>query len=202
VMLHLGMSGSLRILPLSTAPGKHDHIDIELDDQRLLRFRDPRRFGSVFWLAGERSHPLLDDLGPEPLEPAFSAEHLHHVSKGRRAPVKQVVMNSHVVVGVGNIYANEALFMAGIRPARLAGKISLPGHRRLVAAIKEVLSQAIAAGGTTLRDFVHEDGSPGYFRQELRVYGRGGEPCITCRKPLSETRLGGRTTVFCTACQR
>lgn len=205
MMVHLGMSGSLRMLPADTAPQAHDHIDILLDNDRLLRFTDPRRFGSVFWIDNTDlipDHWLLDELGPEPLSDDFDGDYLFNLSRGRKTAVKTFLMNSHVVVGVGNIYANEALFDAGIRPDRLAGRISLERYRGLADAVRAVLNNAIAAGGTTLRDFVREDGSPGYFRQDLKVYGRGDKPCLTCGRPLKESRLGQRTTVFCQACQR
>ncbi|MCB1691297.1 MAG: bifunctional DNA-formamidopyrimidine glycosylase/DNA-(apurinic or apyrimidinic site) lyase [Pseudomonadales bacterium] len=201
VMIHLGMSGSLRVLPGDTEPGKHDHLDFHLDSGRLLRYRDPRRFGSVFWVPEGDAHPLLQSLGPEPLSPDFDGDYLFAQSRGKKAPVKSFIMDSHLVVGVGNIYANEALFAAGIRPTRLAGTISRARYERLAGAIKTVLSRAIEAGGTTLRDFVREDGSPGYFRMDLKAYGRGGEPCIECGRRLAEIRLGQRTTVFCTRCQ-
>lgn len=202
MMIHLGMSGSLRVLDETVEPGKHDHIDIALEDHKILRFRDPRRFGSVFWLQGGDTHSLLANLGPEPLEDAFDGEYLFRRSRGRKGPVKVFLMNSHIVVGVGNIYANEALFQAGIHPTRPAGKISRARFDRLAAAVKEILIGAIAAGGTTLRDFVHEDGSPGYFRHDLKVYGRGGESCVRCGGGLKEIRLGQRTTVYCGQCQR
>ena len=202
MMVHLGMSGSLRVLPGAVPPELHDHIDIRLDDERILRYRDPRRFGSVFWLPGTESHALLGELGPEPLSDDFDGSYLFRLSRRRKGPVKTFIMNSHVVVGVGNIYANEALFQAGISPVRAAGRISAPRYELLAAAIKDVLARAIEAGGTTLRDFVREDGSPGYFRHDLAVYGRGGEPCVVCGRALKEIRLGQRTTVYCTRCQQ
>lgn len=210
LMVHLGMSGSLRVLPQATLAGTHDHVDLHLDGGRMLRYTDPRRFGSIFWIAaadglsaaGPVSHWLLDDLGPEPLGADFSGEYLYRLSRGRRVAVKVLLMNSRIVVGVGNIYANEALFEAGIRPDRLAGRISRARYDRLAVAVKSVLVRAIAAGGTTLRDFVREDGSPGYFRHDLKVYGRGGEPCSRCGQPLKEVRLSQRTTVYCGHCQR
>jgi formamidopyrimidine-DNA glycosylase len=201
-MIHLGMSGSLRVLPDDAVPGKHDHVDFELDGGQLLRYRDPRRFGSIFWVPAGESHWLLDELGPEPLSDDFDGDYLFRTSRGRKTPVKVFLMNSRVVVGVGNIYANEALYLAGIRPDRLARSVSRARFLRLGEAVKRVLASAIDAGGTTLRDFVREDGSPGYFRHDLKVYGRGGEPCMACGRPLKEIRLGQRTTVFCTRCQR
>ncbi len=202
MMIHLGMSGSLRVLPASLPPEAHDHVDIVLDDGHLLRYRDPRRFGSVFWLPGDDSHPLLESLGPEPLGDGFDGAHLHALSRGRKSSVKTFIMDNHVVVGVGNIYANEALFQSGISPARAAGRVSRTRYDELAAAIRDVLARAITAGGTTLRDFVREDGSPGYFRHDLAVYGRGGEACRRCGSVLKEIRLGQRTTVYCTSCQR
>ena len=202
MMVHLGMSGSLRIVRPDQAVKKHDHIDIVFSDGRILRYHDPRRFGSVFWLPGDSSHKLLDDLGPEPLSGEFNADYLHRLAAGRKVAVKSFIMNSRVVVGVGNIYANEALFSAGIRPDRAASRIGFERYQKLVREIKTVLRRAIQSGGTTLRDFVREDGSPGYFRQKLNVYGRGDEPCRRCGGNLKEIRQGNRSSVFCAACQR
>lgn len=202
VMIHLGMSGSLRVLPAETPVEKHDHIDLRLDDDRVLRYRDPRRFGSFFWLAGDESHKLIDSLGPEPLSENFDGDYLFRQSRKKSVAIKQFVMDGKVVVGVGNIYANESLYLSGIRPDRKAGSVTRKRYQDLAQRIKTVLSAAIEAGGTTLRDFVNEDGKPGYFKHELKVYGRGGEPCLTCNKPLMETRLGQRTTVFCRDCQQ
>jgi formamidopyrimidine-DNA glycosylase len=173
LMVHLGMSGSLRIMPADTPPLYHDHIDIVLDNEYCLRYHDPRRFGSFHWLQSLQ-HPLLDHLGPEPLSGSFSGAYLYERSRRRRIPVKQFIMDGKVVVGVGNIYANEALFMAGIHPARAAGRVAKARYEILVGTIKQVLADAIKQGGTTLRDFVGGDGSPGYFAQQLRVYGREG----------------------------
>ena len=202
LMVHLGMSGSLRVLPIGTPPAKHDHVDIEFDNGKLVRLTDPRRFGSVLWQDKEFAHPLLAKLGPEPLSEAFDVDYLFKASRNRSLPVKQFIMTSEVVVGVGNIYANESLFKAGIDPRKPAGKISKQRYARLVDEIKTVLDYAITRGGTTLRDFLSSDGKPGYFAQELSVYGRGGEPCKQCGKPLKEIRMGQRTTVFCSGCQR
>lgn len=203
LILHLGMSGSLRILPEDTAPSTHDHVDIAFANGKLLRLRDPRRFGAVLWTDTSPSqHTLLRNLGPEPLEQEFDASYLYRCSRGRKAAVKTFIMDGRVVVGVGNIYANEALFRAGIRPDRGAGRISAARYEGLVGAIKTVLGEACEQGGTTLRDFVNDEGKPGYFSQRLQVYGRGGEPCISCKASLRETRLGQRSTVFCGQCQR
>ncbi|MCG6941877.1 MAG: bifunctional DNA-formamidopyrimidine glycosylase/DNA-(apurinic or apyrimidinic site) lyase [Thiohalocapsa sp.] len=203
LILHLGMSGSLRVLPADTPPGPHDHIDLVLDNGRCLRLRDPRRFGSLHWAEPPvEAHPLLASLGPEPLSPAFDGAYLHRLSRGRRAPVKTFIMDSHVVVGVGNIYASEALHRAGIHPHRPAGRIALPRYQRLAAAIKTVLTAAIAEGGTSLRDFVQEDGNPGYFARALRVYGRTGLPCPTCGTPIRQQRIGQRSSFYCPRCQR
>lgn len=203
LLVHLGMSGSLRIVPADTPAGKHDHVDINFVDGKTLRFTDPRRFGCMLWLPGSApGHALLDSLGPEPLETDFSEQYLFQRSRGRKVPVKTFIMDSHVVVGVGNIYANEALFAAGISPRRAAGRVSLKRYQKLVQAIKQVLQRAIDAGGTTLRDFTNSEGKPGYFKQSLAVYGRAGEPCKECRTPLTEIRLGGRSTVYCRQCQK
>jgi formamidopyrimidine-DNA glycosylase len=203
LIVHLGMSGSLRILPEGQPYGKHDHVDLIFADRTLLRFNDPRRFGAVLWTAEPvTAHPLLKDLGPEPLTAEFDGSRLYEMAQNRKTPVKSFIMDSRVVVGVGNIYANEALFSAGILPTRHAGKISLGRYRRLAECIRLVLGDAIRQGGTTLRDFVNEAGKPGYFQQQLKVYGRGGQPCSVCGEPLSETRVSGRSTVFCKQCQR
>ncbi len=203
LLVHLGMSGSLRMAPVGEAPGKHAHVDLVFDSGQALRYTDPRRFGSLLWQpAGTGEHPLLQDLGPEPLGDDFDGELLYRKSRGRRTAVKPFIMDSRIVVGVGNIYACEALFLAGIHPARACGRISAMRYRRLAEAIRAVLGNAIRAGGTTLRDFSGGDGRPGYFRQQLHVYGRGGEECPHCRGSLRELRLGQRATVFCPACQR
>lgn len=201
LMVHLGMSGSLRIMPANTPPLFHDHIDIVLDDGRCMRYNDPRRFGSMHWLESD-NHELLDHLGPEPLSDDFSGAYLYHRSRRKKVAVKQFLMDGKMVVGVGNIYANEALFMAGIRPDRAAGRISQARYETLVGCVKEVLGNAINQGGTTLRDFVGGDGKPGYFAQQLRVYGRGEQPCRLCAARLREIRQNNRTTVFCSHCQR
>lgn len=201
LMVHLGMSGSLRVMPAEAPTLFHDHVDIVLDDGNCLRYNDPRRFGSLHLLSSDE-HPLLSNLGPEPLSAEFDGAWLYHRARGRRIAVKQFIMDGHVVVGVGNIYANEALFMAGIHPARAAGRISLERYRRLAEAIKVLLSAAIEQGGTTLRDFVGGDGKPGYFAQQLRVYGRAQLACRQCAGILREIRQGNRSSVYCPNCQR
>jgi formamidopyrimidine-DNA glycosylase len=202
-MLHLGMSGSLRVLPRVATPGLHDHLDLELSSGRVLRFNDPRRFGSAHWFAGDPAHhPLLADLGPEPLGPDFDVDYLTRACRGRRIAIKQQLMNGRVVVGIGNIYASEALFLAGIHPTRAAGRIGQARLGRLVAAVREVLEAAIRDGGTTLRDFAWGDGRPGYFRQALMVYGRAGEPCLRCGGTVAGIVQGQRSTYYCARCQR
>jgi formamidopyrimidine-DNA glycosylase len=201
-LVHLGMSGSLRIVDAISKPNKHDHFDWAFGDT-LLRYHDPRRFGTLLWIEGDTAqHPLLDNLGPEPLTDSFTAEYLFNRSRKRKQAVKQFIMDSHTVVGVGNIYANEALFMARVKPIRKAGALTLQQCELLVQCIKQVLAKAIDQGGTTLRDFVGGDGLPGYFQQQLLVYGRGGEPCQQCKKALKEIRMNGRTTVYCVSCQK
>ena len=201
-LLHLGMSGSLRVLPADVPAGTHDHVDLALDSGRVLRFNDPRRFGCLLWQAPGTTHELLRGLGPEPLSEAFHGDYLFAVSRGRKAPVKTFLMDQAVVVGVGNIYAAEALFAAGISPLRPAGRVSRERYRLLSDAVKRILAHAIARGGTTLRDFLAPDGAPGYFEQELAAYGRGGEPCPRCGRPLKQAVIGQRTTVWCGTCQR
>lgn len=201
-ILHLGMSGRLRILPVGTPPVLHDHVDIELANGQLLRLHDPRRFGAVLWTEGDAlAHPLLASLGPEPLTDAFNPDYLWQRSRRRHSAVKPWLMDNHMVVGVGNIYANEALFATRIDPRRAASSLSEAECAALVAAIKTVLQRAIAQGGTTLRDFTRADGKPGYFVQELAVYGRAGEGCVVCGHPLESLRQAQRTTFFCPYCQ-
>lgn len=203
LILHLGMSGSLRVLPASTPPEKHDHFDLELENGKVMRLRDPRRFGAVLWHEGDvAQHPLLAGLGPEPLEEAFDGEHLYQATRKRSAAIKLVIMDSHVVVGVGNIYANEALFRAGIRPQLAAGKLSRPRCTALVQHIRATLTESIAQGGSTLRDFVQSDGQPGYFQQHYWVYGRAGEPCRRCGTPIRQIKQGQRSTFYCPQCQK
>jgi formamidopyrimidine-DNA glycosylase len=203
-ILHLGMSGSLRIVDSSEAVGKHDHVDFVLAKGKVLRLTDPRRFGALLWQQGVvEEHSLLASLGPEPLvEGAFDGERLYQLSRGRKVPVKNFIMDNTVVVGVGNIYANEALFAAGIRPDRASGRISLARYQLLAETIRHVLAEAISQGGTTLKDFVGGDGRPGYFKQKLKVYGRGGMGCLVCGCTLMEVRIGQRASVYCKGCQR
>ncbi len=202
LILHLGMSGSLRILPAGTPPQPHDHVDLNFGD-RLLRLRDPRRFGALLWTSDDPfDHPLLATLGPEPLTNHFDGPWLHHRAKGRRTAVKNLIMDASTVVGVGNIYASEALFAARIHPRRPAGRIALARYRRLAEQIKAILSAAIEQGGTTLRDFQRQDGRPGYFAQRLQVYGRPGAPCPHCATPIRKATIGQRASYYCPRCQR
>ncbi|MDF3920428.1 bifunctional DNA-formamidopyrimidine glycosylase/DNA-(apurinic or apyrimidinic site) lyase [Salinicola salarius] len=202
LLWHLGMSGSLRIARVGDTPKKHDHVDIVFEGGHILRYHDPRRFGFVDWLKGDAATDTrLSRLGPEPLSPDFDGQRLYRLSRGRRAAMKTFIMDNAVVVGVGNIYATEALFMAGIDPRRAAGRVSLERFERLAEAIKTVLAAAITQGGTTLRDFVSGTGEPGYFAQRLNVYGRAGEPCRHCGLELRHMVLGQRATVYCTLCQ-
>ena len=201
-LVHLGMSGSLRITDCDTAWKKHDHVSIELNNGRCLRLHDPRRFGALLWTSAPvEQHPLLQKLGPEPLGNNFNGPYLYELSRQRRTPVKLFIMDGTVVVGAGNIYASEALFMAGIDPRRAAGRISLARYEKLATAIRQVLQEAIAQGGTTLRDFVGSQGEPGYFKQYLRVYDRQGEPCRSCQTPIRQIRLGQRSSYYCPHCQ-
>lgn len=203
LIMHLGMSGSLRVVPPETPFKKHDHIEILFDGERRLRFHDPRRFGLAIWSADPVDrHPLIAHLGPEPWDPAFHAAYLHATAAKRRVAVKNLIMDGQVVVGVGNIYASEALYRAGVHPKRAAGRVSITRYERIVAAIREVLAEAIDVGGTTLRDFVKSDGEPGYFRLQLNVYGRTGEPCPGCGRPIRQLVIGQRSSFYCPACQR
>ncbi len=201
LVIHLGMSGSLRVVDQTLPPGKHDHIDLCLSNGKALRFTDPRRFGCWLWSAEPTAQQLLQNLGPEPLSEEFNADYLWHMCRKRKAAIKQVIMDNKVVVGVGNIYAAESLFRAGIRPAIAAHRISRSRITQLVEAIKFILTQAIQQGGTTLKDFTQSDGKPGYFKQQLMVYGREGEPCLVCQTPLKGLRQGQRATVYCPTCQ-
>ena len=204
LLIHLGMSGSLRVIDPADAWKKHDHVGITLGNGKQLRFHDPRRFGLLLRLtdADPMSHALLKRLGPEPLESAFTVEHLKSACAKRSAAIKLVIMDAKVVVGVGNIYASEALFRAGIRPETPANKISKPRLGKLVASIREVLAAAILEGGTTLRDFLNSDGQPGYFKQRLFVYDRKGEPCRNCGTAIRQSVLGQRATYWCPRCQK
>lgn len=203
LLVHLGMSGSLQVVPAGTPPRPHAHVDLLLDSGAVLRYVDPRRFGSLHLAPGDAAdHPLLARLGPEPLGSSFSGDGLFLRSRGRRQAVKAFIMDAATVVGVGNIYATEALFHAGIHPARAAGRVGRTRYRALAGALRSVLGQAITAGGTTLRDFVDGSGQPGYFRQSLAVYGRAGAPCPACGRPLRLARVGQRSTTYCTRCQR
>lgn len=202
LLFHLGMSGSLRLCSKESPWRKHDHLQIDFASLGL-RLHDPRRFGCLLWMEGDPDqHSLLKSLGPEPLEREFNGRYLHAQSRGRKVPVKTLIMNGQIVVGVGNIYAQEALFMAGIHPGRSAGSISLTRYEKLADAIRTILSVAIGQGGTTLRDFVNGHGEPGYFQQQLEVYGRGHQPCRRCAHLLREIRQSGRSTVYCPHCQR
>lgn len=204
LLVHLGMSGSLRVVPPGTAAQPHDHIDLEFDQRHCLRLRDPRRFGLMLWTADDPSqHPLLTALGPEPWDPAFNAEYLTDLARARPGAVKNFVMDGHVVVGVGNIYASESLHGAGIHPNRPARRVSAARYGALIEAVREILEAAITFGGTTLRDFTHDDGKPGYFRNELRVYDRAGKPCLRCGEADIRSRvIGRRMSYFCPRCQR
>jgi len=203
LIVHLGMSGSLRVLTANTPPLKHDHVDIVLNTGQCLRFNDPRRFGSMHYTTDDPSaHALLKNLAPEPLSEDFDADYLASKARRRKVAIKQFIMNGNLVVGVGNIYASEALFRSGIRPSRATGRVKRDEFIKLVKAIKAVLSDAIRAGGTTLRDYVNSDGMPGYFRQKLFVYERKGEPCRKCKTPIKQLRHGQRSTYYCPQCQR
>jgi len=203
LLIHLGMSGSLRVCDAGDEPRKHDHFDIVLDGDTCIRFNDPRRFGVfTWWDPPAESHKLLEKLGPEPLSDAFSGNFLWRKSRGRKGAVKNFIMDGKIVVGVGNIYASEALFMSGVHPARAAGRISAARYDALAAAIRDVLSRAIRRGGTTLRDFLNAEGNPGYFAQELLVYEREGLPCFQCRAPVRRKVIGQRSSYYCPSCQR
>jgi len=203
LLLHLGMSGRLCLLAKAELPGKHDHVDILFDSGAVLRLRDPRRFGAVLWVAGDPlQHPLLKELGPEPLEVDFDGAYLYRETRSRSAPIKNVIMDAHLVVGVGNIYASESLFRAGISPKTAANKLSRPRCERLVQEIKSTLQEALQAGGSSLRDFFGADGNPGYFQQQYFVYGRTGQPCRVCGTPIKTMRQGQRSTFYCSLCQR
>ncbi|KAB0546749.1 bifunctional DNA-formamidopyrimidine glycosylase/DNA-(apurinic or apyrimidinic site) lyase [Pseudomonas argentinensis] len=199
---HLGMSGNLRLVEAGLPAAKHEHVDIELESGLALRYTDPRRFGALLWSELPLEHELLARLGPEPLTELFDGERLYRLSRGKAVAVKPFIMDNAVVVGVGNIYATEALFAAGIDPRRAAGTVSRARYVRLAGEIKRVLAHAIERGGTTLRDFIGGDGQPGYFQQELFAYGRGGQFCKVCGSTLREVKLGQRASVYCPKCQR
>ena len=202
LILHLGMSGSLRIIDGDLPADKHDHVDIVFEHSQSLRLTDPRRFGCVLWCKdAPQQHKLIAHLGPEPLSDAFTGDYLYSQSRGRKSNIKQFIMDGKIVVGVGNIYASESLFLAGINPKRIAGKISRERYEKLAAAIKQVLTAAIQQGGTTLRDFVGGDGKPGYFAQQLNVYGREGKPCRICGTSVKQLLQGQRSTFYCPCCQ-
>lgn len=208
LIMHLGMSGSLRLLVPTLSrqtilPQKHDHLDLILDNATILRLRDPRRFGAVLWEPGDiMSHSLLSNLGPEPLNEAFNEYMLYNKTRGLRGSIKTVLMNNQIVVGVGNIYANEALFYAGIHPKIAAGRIGIVRYRKLVHAVKKVLLMAIEAGGSSLRDFVNSDGNPGYFQQQYWVYGKTGQSCRKCGAIIEQIKQGQRSSFYCPRCQR
>lgn len=201
LLVHLGMSGRLTVVPASTAPRKHDHVDLVLDDGKALRFNDARRFGTMLWVDKPGEHALLHDLGLEPLDATFNGAALRDRARGRRVAIKQFLMNGNIVTGVGNIYASEALFRAGIHPERAAGRISAARWDKLAGSIRTTLESAIDSGGSTLRDFVTVDGKPGHFQHRHAVYGRAGKPCPKCRAKIRTLRQGQRSTFFCPACQ-
>ncbi len=202
MILHLGMSGSLRLVAYDHPPEKHEHLDIVFESNRCLRLRDPRRFGSIHWTTKDPlQHPLLHHLGPEPLSNKFNGEYLFEKSRKRTTAIKTFIMDSRIVVGVGNIYSNEALFAAGIHPKRSAGNVSAERYVKLADNIKDVLNKSLAKGGTTLRDFVNGEGKPGYFRHELQVYDRAGESCPNCKTIIKTGRIGQRSIFYCPNCQ-
>ncbi|HCZ9269184.1 MULTISPECIES: bifunctional DNA-formamidopyrimidine glycosylase/DNA-(apurinic or apyrimidinic site) lyase [Vibrio] len=201
-IVHLGMSGSLRVLDADFPPAKHDHVDLKLSSGKILRYNDPRRFGAWLWCAPGESHAVLANMGPEPLTEEFNAEYVAEKAKNKRVAVKQFIMDNKVVVGVGNIYANESLFKSRIHPSRPAGKLTSQEWGLLVENIKMTLEVAITQGGTTLKDFAQANGKPGYFAQELLVYGKAGEPCPECGERLQELKIGQRNTFFCGECQK
>ena len=203
LIIHLGMSGSLRVLSTNDAVEKHDHFELQFKDGICMRLRDPRRFGCVLWEKNDAlQHKLLINLGPEPLNKEFNAELLFEKSRKRKTSIKQFIMDAKIIVGVGNIYASESLFLSGINPKKLAGKITKKNATDLTTAIKKILKQAIKQGGTTLKDFRSSDGKPGYFQQKLKVYDRKDEPCVKCKKPIKQITLGQRSTFYCSSCQK
>ena len=202
LLVHLGMSGTLTVVPGTRPVRAHDHVDLVLDSGDIVRFNDPRRFGAVLWVREPDTHALLAGLGIEPFDEAFGGEYLHRASRGRRVPVKQFLMDAHVVTGIGNIYANESLFAARIRPSCAAGRLSRERMDRLAGEVRATLHRALAAGGSTLRDFVGSDGEPGHFQREYAVYGRAGKPCPACGAAVRLSRHSGRATFHCPSCQR
>ncbi|MGI9316339.1 MAG: bifunctional DNA-formamidopyrimidine glycosylase/DNA-(apurinic or apyrimidinic site) lyase [bacterium] len=203
LLIHLGMSGSMRVLAESAPPQVHDHFDLETSAGKIIRFRDPRRFGCLLWHPDDvRAHPRLKRLGVEPLSDGFSGKLLYDSAQGRRVAIKNLIMNGEIVVGVGNIYASESLFDAGIHPSRGCHRVSLQRYERLSQSIRKILSNAIKQGGTTLKDFVRVDGSPGYFEQKLHVYGREREGCDRCDGEIHKSVIGQRATYYCARCQR
>lgn len=203
VIIHLGMSGSLRLVNSTQPAEKHDHVDFVFTDNTVLRYKDTRRFGAILFTPNPvQQHKLIKQLGPEPLSAQFTGEHLYHLSKNKKMTVKAFIMDGHNVVGVGNIYASESLFMAGIHPGRAAGRISLKRYQHLAECIKTVLQLAISQGGTTLRDFVNEQGNPGYFQQSLSVYGRADKECIHCSYPIIQKKIAQRASYYCSQCQK
>lgn len=202
-IIHLGMSGSLRICEPASLRRKHDHVEFHISDSKVLRYHDPRRFGCVLWHVGDiAEHRLLSSLGPEPLSEAFNSKYLKDRVRNRRVAIKNLVMDSHIVVGVGNIYASESLFKAGVRPSRTASRVTKDECESLVIAIKETLTKSIEQGGTTIKDFVNSDGNPGYFAQSLNVYGRKNEPCPKCSTLVKAKTIGQRASFYCPACQK
>ncbi|MDH5649105.1 MAG: bifunctional DNA-formamidopyrimidine glycosylase/DNA-(apurinic or apyrimidinic site) lyase [Gammaproteobacteria bacterium] len=202
VLVHLGMSGSLSVVPLSLSFHTHDRFEMALSNGQGLRLHDPRRFGAVLWAGSDPlEHPLLASLGPEPLEPEFTEDHLYLRSRGRKRAVRDYLLDGGIVAGIGNIYANEALFRAGIRPTRAAGDVSRARYRILTESIRATLQEAIAAGGSSIKDFRNAQGRPGYFQQSLMVYGRKDQPCLQCGRVIRAQKQGNRTVFFCTRCQ-
>ena len=203
LLVHLGMSGRLTIVPAELPALKHDHVDVRFEGAKALRLTDPRRFGAFLWVSGDADrHALLKDLGLEPLDGSFTGLALHEKARGRKVAVKLFLMNSHIVTGVGNIYANEALFRAGVHPLRPAGRTSRGRWDRIAESVRTTLERAVEKGGTTLRDFASADGAPGYFLAECAVYGREGKPCPRCGTPIKAVRQGQRSTFYCPRCQR
>lgn len=203
LIVHLGMSGKLLVQPQQEPPYKHEHVVFIFDNGLSLRFVDPRRFGAVLWTENDPNlHPLLCKLGVEPLSKFFTSTYLHRAIQRRQTTIKQLLMDAQVVVGVGNIYANEALFLSGIKPQRKASTLTKKECQKLVVAVKQILQQAIKCGGTTIRDFVSSEGGLGYFVQRLQVYGRAQQVCVKCGTKIKEVRLGQRNTFYCPCCQK